>query len=128
MQSVTNFTPARSDDIHKHRKENSFRRQVSVVDLETGREIITARWYGAGSRVYCCVWIHGANVYSSGSGWAGGYGYHKGSAALETALSVAGVAFSEPFGGHGESAETDALAALARHIGADSITIVKAHP
>lgn len=40
---------------------------------------------------YCCLWIHGENIWFSGKGQAGGYGYHKTSAAFQGALDSAGV-------------------------------------
>lgn len=59
------------------------------------KELVTARWYmsrsSQASVVYCCVWVHGDNQWFSGKGTAGGYGYHKYSAALDSALSSAGI-------------------------------------
>lgn len=63
------------------------------------RAIVTARFYmgrsASASVVYCCLWVHGrtkaGEVYTSGAGTAGGYGYNKESAALATAISSAGI-------------------------------------
>lgn len=56
--------------------------------------IVEARFYMGRSRsasvVYCSLWVQGEN-YCSGSGKAGGYGYHKESAALQSAISSAGI-------------------------------------
>jgi len=56
------------------------------------KEVITARFYmgrsASASVVYCCLWI---NNVCSGKGNAGGYGYHKESAALQAALTSAGI-------------------------------------
>lgn len=59
------------------------------------KELVTVRWYmgrsSQASVVYCCVWIRGKNRYFSGKGSAGGYGYHKTSAAFQDALTSAGI-------------------------------------
>lgn len=128
MQSVKEFTPRRSEDVHKHRKESSFRRQLSLVDLDDGEEVVTVRFYGNGERNYCCAWTGRAAQHASGSGWAGGYGYHKDSAAMQSALKVAGFTFAEPFDGVGETGETAALEAIARWLDVPRFAIIKAHP
>jgi hypothetical protein len=63
------------------------------------REIVNARWYMArksdgASPVYCSIWVngwHGKKATVTGKGTAGGYGYHKPSQALESAISSAGI-------------------------------------
>lgn len=66
--------------------------------------------------------------YASGSGKAGGGGYHKESAAMQEALNVAGFTFAEPFDGCGDGAMTDALNAIAHRMGLRSrFVIVRAH-
>lgn len=56
--------------------------------------IVTARMYmgrsNSASTVYCSLWVNFGN-YTSGKGQAGGYGYHKESAALQDAISSAGI-------------------------------------
>lgn len=71
---------------------------------------------------YAVAWIYqppeycpdGAGMRGSGSGSAGGYGYHKGSAAVSAALRSAGLAFNEPFGGRGWEATKEAILAAGR--------------
>jgi len=57
------------------------------------------------------------NIYGlcSGKGTAGGYGYHKASAAIKDALLSAGVKYSKSFGGVGDTAQEEALDLLASH-------------
>lgn len=59
------------------------------------QSVVEARMYMGRSKeattVYCSLWVHGDDVYCSGSGKAGGYGYHKESAALAAAISSAGI-------------------------------------
>ncbi len=83
---------------------------------------VDARFYmgrsGNASTVYCSVWIHGkAGEYCSGRAQAGGYGYHKESAALEMALESAGYHFNDHWGGSGESAMNRAILTVARYVG-----------
>ena len=127
MQSVQSFTPLQSEDVHKHRKESSFRRQLSLVDLADGEEVACVRFYGKGERAYCCAWLGRSAQHARGSGWAGGYGYHKDSAAMQSALIAAGFRFAEPFDGVGETGERDALEAIARWFDIPAFAIIKAH-
>jgi hypothetical protein len=69
----------------------------SVVGKINGemREIVVARAYMGRSRsastVYASIWIHAGEVCCSGRGCAGGYGYHKESAAFAAAIESAGI-------------------------------------
>ena len=69
--------------------------QWLVIDKKTERTIIDCRVYmgrsNNSSLVHCSVWIHGNNYYIAGKGVAGGYGYHKESAAIASALSSSGI-------------------------------------
>ena len=82
------------------------------------RSVVDARWYmgrsSSASEVHCSVWIHtrdGRRI--SGRGSAGGWGYHKESAALASALRSAGVRLARSIGGVGDSAISGALHAVA---------------
>lgn len=71
-----------------------------VVNTAKGmREVITVRVYmgrsSTASTVYASVWIRGKQTCMSGHGTAGGYGYHKESAAIGCALRNAGVELFE---------------------------------
>jgi hypothetical protein len=100
--------------------------------------IVEARFYmgrsSSASVVYCSLWVQGDN-YCSGTGKAGGYGYHKESAALASAINSAGIAlfgsnysywgeekpdFKKPahIGGCGCESMRMALRAIARAAGA----------
>lgn len=93
----------------------------NVVAVVKGRpvDVITCRVYMGRSRnsstVYATVWLHGKEYHGSGSGQAGGYGYHKESAAVDTALRMAGVKLSRSIHGTGET--RGALEATARALG-----------
>lgn len=68
------------------------------------------------SVVYCSIWVDGPNAEWSGYGTAGGYGYHKASAALSAALRSAGWQLDEDIDGRGDSAMRDALLAIGRKL------------
>ena len=59
------------------------------------REVVTVRAYMSRSRsassVYASIWIHANGYHLAGHGSAGGYGYHKKSAALQSAINSAGI-------------------------------------
>lgn len=85
------------------------------------------------STVYCSLWVHGKKS-TSGRGQAGGYGYHKESAALQSAINSAGISLfgatfsntdqkinlkrSANIGGVGDDAMRTALISIARAAGA----------
>jgi len=112
----------------------------SLVAMRNGElcEVITVRTYMSAGRnastVKACVWAKAADTNSewrSGRGDAGGYGYHKGSAAIADAVSAAGFElFGDPyrrdsarnserlhFGGTGSSAYEEIFKAIARAMG-----------
>lgn len=113
-----------------------------IVVGKRGKElapIVEARFYMGRSRtastVYCSLWVHG-DEYCAGHGTAGGYGYHKESAALQSAISSAGVSLfgsnysytshgekpdfkkAARIGGCGHGSMETALKAIARAAGA----------
>ncbi len=132
-QSVLNYTPRRSDKIHTHRRESSFRHSLILVDCDNCRTAIDVRFYGNGSRHYCCIWIdsrygNGNSNDASGSDFAGGGGYHRDSAAMAGALEAAGVTLADDIAGCGDGAMREAIEALARHLGIARPLVVAAHP
>jgi hypothetical protein len=94
--------------------------------------VIDCRFYGSGSRVYCCVWLnfpaskrYPDGLHVSGGGYAGGYGYDKKSAALAAALDQAGVKLPWPLSGTGENER--ALLEICAAAGFKNSTIISAH-
>jgi hypothetical protein len=101
---------------------------IVVTPDKRPQEVCTARWYmgrsKAASTVYCSVWIRRPRILDkdgnlainsawwSGTGSAGGYGYHKSSAALDEAIRSAGITLSRSVSGTGEC--DDALMAIAK--------------
>jgi hypothetical protein len=125
------FAPGRFDNGRMRDGEKEQIGFACVVATRNGRfaEPVTVRWWMGRSRsasvVYCSVWIHGAGEYRAGSGQAGGYGYHKRSAALGAAIRSAGVSLTASISGVGESAEDAAMRAIARALGYRKFTIVR---
>ena len=104
---------------------------MSAIAVINGkmREVVVARWYMArksdgASPVYASIWAYGAGFAISGYGRAKGYGYHKASAALSTALESAGIVLSERIDGLGDGATRSALEAIARAIAGDAAEIL----
>ena len=104
---------------------------MSAVAVINGkmREVVVARWYKArksdgASPVYASIWTYGAGFDISGHGRATGYGYHKASTALSTAIDRAGIVLSERIDGVGDGASQRALEAIARAIAGDAAEIL----
>ena len=105
-------------------------RGIKLIDKKTERVIVDARWYMCKSasalNVYCSLWCIGRGVYeaahsTSGKGTASGYGYHKASASLGSAIANAGITlYGSPYG-HPVNQDSDkatkALLKSAAHIG-----------
>lgn len=124
---IISFNPTEdARNIYSYRREKSFDSQLSLIDLDKGREIACVRFYQPDEVVYCVVWID-SDKPARGYGKAGGGGYHKRSAAMSEALARAGVVLSEPINGCGDSAMDAALEALAHHMGAARPLIVGAN-
>lgn len=116
-----------------------------VVRLPSGelREVVTARCYmgrsASASVVHAVMWVRCADGHwTSGSGHAGGYGYHKESAAIASAISSAGVTLQDldrtdrpdrwfDFGGTGTSYYPQVFEAIARAAGYRGRTLLVSH-
>lgn len=77
-----------------------------LIDKKTEKTVIDCRLYmgksASASAVHCSLWISSPEFNgfeSSGRGTASGYGYHKESAAVASAISSAGIElFGSPYG------------------------------
>ena len=82
---------------HNYGGEKEMVSAFSIIGKIDGKlqAVVTARCYMGRSKnsstVYASVWAHGTGVCIAGHGSAGGYGYHKESAAIGSAISSAGV-------------------------------------
>jgi hypothetical protein len=115
----------------KYDKEKELIRSWNViVNSNDGlKNIITARCYmgrsASASTMYASIWIYDEKHHTSGSGKAGGYGYHKQSAAISDAIESAGIELNEDISGRGDSAIKEALEAIAATLGFESCLIVQ---
>ena len=93
------------------------------------KEVIKARCYmgrsANASTVYASVWINTSEVHTSGKGKAGGYGYHKESAAIAAAIESAGITLDTGISGVGDCAIREALKAIAHALGFSNVLIVE---
>ena len=101
-----------------------------IVNSNDGlKNIITARCYmgrsASASTIYASIWVHSTDHQTSGTGKAGGYGYHKASAAIAEAIKSAGIELDEDISGRGDSAIEESLEAIAATLGFESCLIVK---
>jgi len=115
------FETLNRSDLSPFRRDSAgLNLQISILNRATSASIVTARFYhpgrSASSPVYVCVWVVGDSVFGCAGGKAQGYGYHKRSAALATALDAMGVTLSEPISGIGHGAMVAALKAIARAV------------
>jgi hypothetical protein len=115
-----------------------------VVRLPSGemREVITVKCYmgrsASASVVHAVLWVKCADGHwTSGSGSAGGWGYHKESAAISDAISSAGIELKDvgndrkdhwfDLGGTGGSYYPQVFEAIARAAGYRGRTLLVSH-
>lgn len=85
------------------------------------KDVVTARLWmsrsGDGaSPVYCSIWATKPDFHTGGHGKAGGYGYHKLSAALDDAITSAGIKLNMAISGVGDGAMDRALLAIGKAV------------
>lgn len=127
---ILEITPKEGLNIN-HRKEKNFMHSYILVICEDNKmkEIAEMRIYGTNAMNYACLWVHDSknDIYCNGSGRAGGYGYHRPSAAASDAFLKAGIKLSESISGRGGQMIGISLNALAKHLGYENIMIIEAH-
>lgn len=136
MENIAKITP-REGSAGKYRKESGFMGSYILLappDSDSyaplAKNAVEIRIYGTQARNYAAAWIHAKGVYACGGGAAGGYGYHRPSAAAANALEDAGVELEEPIGGGGESAIEGALYAIGVALGypRESLQVLRTYP
>lgn len=134
MKTITATLPAES--IYNGKNYGGEKEMISAWNVVAFRdgdyyEPVTLRTYSGrsrgSSRIYASVWVMGFSGFGgcSGHGFAGGYGYHKASAAAHAAIRSAGITLSASIDGAGDSAIEGALGAIARALGFDHFAIVR---
>lgn len=126
-----NITPQDGINAKAHRKENKFQEAFLLMAIYKGEliQIAELRIYGTNAKNYACFWLHDkkSNTYCSGSGSAGGYGYHRPSAASNEAIESAGIKLSNSISGRGDSAQEQALYSIGKKLGYRKVYVIKAH-
>lgn len=113
--NATVINPAEGINQNHRREKNYIGGYIAIAAAPEGvQECVDIKLYSTDSRAYACAWLHYPGFYSSGSGMAGGYGYHRTSAAAGRALRAAGVSLSEDIDGRGDGAIRDAVEAIAQ--------------
>jgi hypothetical protein len=120
-----------------HRKENkcyfdSYSAIVIRPDYDGKPSVFTPvelRLYGTGNSNSAAIWINDNNsgIHTSGTGSAGGYGYHRASAAAAEAIKNAGIDLDTNISGVGESAIERAVKAIAEMLGYNDCPVFHAH-
>lgn len=137
MQHATINTEAKTKFSPSHRKEGKcyFESVIAVIPArygnETGFNAIDVRLYGSGSVWTCAVWVRLSDTNGkvmSGTGKAGGGGYHKPSAAFADACRNAGITLKDDVGGRGDGAIIDAVKAIAVAAGYPGALVLRIHP
>lgn len=105
----------------REREERNIRHGYKAICIsEDGKlqELVDLRIGQTDATAYACVWLHvaGYGTYAYGSGKAGGYGYHKSSAAAEAAFRSAGMIFNQSFSGCGDSMTHEAVQAAGEYL------------
>jgi hypothetical protein len=82
------------------------------------------------SRIIAAVWIHDhkGGRHSHGVGIANGYGYHKGSTAIETALHEMGIRLDRAIGGAGYDACVQVFERIMSALGYTSFVTAEFYP
>lgn len=114
-----------------HRKENNFQAEylgIAVVDGAI-KVAVNLRIYGTQAKNYCCLWYNNGDKWGSGSGSAGGYGYHRPSSAADSALLSAGVVLDESIDSRGDTAMREAVKLLVEQLYPNTLTeVLHSHP
>ena len=101
----------------------AYDRQHDTIRTYAVAHIYASRSAGHSGQIHASVWCHRVPCPTSGYGKAGGYGYHKSSAALGAAITSAGITLTDPIDGRGDRAMEEALRAIAIAQGADHQTV-----
>lgn len=132
---VISFVPAQDMPArYRERQKKHFYNGYKVVTIVNGEmvELVDARLGATDSCHYASVWLnvryYDNNYYNTcgsarGAGKAGGYGYHRASAALDSALRRAGMKFNIGCSCLGESAMRDCLLAAGEYLKHDGAKI-----
>lgn len=102
MKTKENITNLKPNLTRNHDNKELVKRYLVISS--TLDNVIDCRLYmgrsSNASVVYCDLWIQGNQVYGSGNGSAGGYGYDKQHSATMQAIRNAGILLTNDTGGY----------------------------
>lgn len=125
---VVSFVPAQDMPAsYRERQKKHFYNGYKVVTIVNGEmvELVDARLGATDSCHYVSIWLntrycdndyYNTCGFARGAGKAGGYGYHRASAALESAFSRAGMRFEDGCSCKGKSAMRECLLAAGEYL------------
>lgn len=123
FEAKENMTATTRDRVATHLSRGY--KAITIDKNDKMLELVDVRIGSTNSTCYACAWIHGKNKWAYGGGKAGGYGYHRASAAVAEAFNKAGVKFDESFSGYGDEAMKKAIKAVAEYITDSPVYIVE---
>lgn len=102
----------------RQRQEKYIYKGYKAICIDGGemRELVDLRIGATNDVCYASVWVKVPDCWACGTGKAGGYGYHKGSAAAAEAFYNAGMQFDEEVPGAGNGAILDAVQAAGERV------------
>ena len=109
-----------------HRRKKGFTEGYKLFNRHQD-EILDLRIYWGSVNCYAVLWVSHQGVYLSGSGVAGGHGYHKQSDAVSQAIENAGIKLSERMAGAGDGKIWEAIEAIGKAFGYRKLHLVKIH-
>lgn len=135
METMTAILPEETE-IHniKESARKAHDRQPMVqyigahyIEGDNLHEVVSTKVFRAfqGSVTTVILWVYGKDKWISASGRAGGYGYHKGSAALQEAIDNSKIKISESINGRGDVAMEMAIEAIAKALYPDKQIFMK---
>lgn len=136
---VTSFVPAQDMPAsYRERQEKHFYNGYKVVTIVNDEmvELVDARLGATDNCHYASVWLntrycdndyYNSNGSARGAGKAGGYGYHRASAALNSAFRRAGMRFDIGCSGQGESMMQDCLLAAGEYLKPNGAKVYLVH-
>ena len=113
--NISNLSKSDKIGSKRDRISDHFYKELSIIQSANNTPC-RFRLYCSGSVIHCIAWIAGREVYGSGYGKAGGYGYCKESAAMQHAIDNAGITMSEPIHGRGDSLMRSAALGIAKAV------------
>lgn len=128
---ILSIDPKDNMNAKAHRREKNFQSSYLVIAYHKGelKQVLELRTYGTNKMNYACLWICNNKKfgYMSGSGSAGGYGYHRTSCATMEAINKCGIRLDKNINGVGETAMETALITISKKLGYRKIKLFKTH-